>query len=115
VSDETAASTSFDGEDLAARIIAAIDADDLAFVERFGHRPPFDSPREKHRRIDRERIASDLAGLRDHERSVGILDGECVRCYQMSDPCDDASRYADGLLSTAALYGVTPEGGEPRG
>jgi hypothetical protein len=94
-------------EDLAERILAAIDADDLAFVERFGHRPPFDSPREKHRRIDRERIASDLDGLRDHHRGSGILTDECGRCYQMSDPCDDARRYADGLLRTAALYGVT--------
>ena len=40
----------------------------------------------------RERVASDLAGLREHP------------CQPFG--CADARRYSDGLRRTAALYGV---------
>jgi hypothetical protein len=89
-------------EDLAVRIVAAIDTLD-ADERRYA-----DVRHYWHYAADRERVASDLAGLRDHHRGSGILTDECERCYQMSDPCDDARRYADGLLRTADLYGVTP-------
>jgi hypothetical protein len=89
-------------EDLAVRIVAAIDTLD-ADERRYA-----DVRHYWHYAADRERVASDLAGLREHHRGSGILTDECGRCYQMSDPCDDARRYADGLLRTADLYGVTP-------
>jgi hypothetical protein len=57
---------------------------------------------------DRERIASDLAGLRQHYQypGSGML---CVRCDPSDDawPCSDARRYSDGLVRTASLYGVS--------
>jgi hypothetical protein len=89
-------------EDLAVRIVAAIDALD-ADERRYA-----DVRHYWHYAADRERVASDLAGLRDHHRGSDILTDECGRCYQMSGPCDDARRYADGLLRTADLYGVQP-------
>jgi hypothetical protein len=89
-------------EDLAVRIVAAIDALD-ADERRYA-----DVRHYRHYAADRERVESDLAGLRDHHRGSGILTDECGRCYQMSGPCDDARRYADGLLRTADLYGVQP-------
>lgn len=92
--------TPAEAEALAAATLAAIAADDQAFLDRFGHHPPYDSPREKHRRVDRERVASDLAGLRAH--------GPADDCGWGERPCPDRRRYADGLRRTAALYGVTP-------
>jgi hypothetical protein len=76
--------------DLAARTFAAIDA--------VNGGPAHDGTHA----ADRERVASDLAGLRD--------------CYRVSFTGDrvgkghegHATRYADGLRRTATLYGVTP-------
>lgn len=57
--------------------------------------------------VDRERVASDLAGLRDH-REHGFRNGKCARCQgTFAWPCHDHDRYADGLRRTAELYGVT--------
>jgi hypothetical protein len=70
-------------EDLAARTLAAI---------AYRHRDAPCTWRCAPDLADRERVASDLAGLREHER----------RC------CSDGRRYEDGLRRTAALYGVTP-------
>jgi hypothetical protein len=53
---------------------------------------------------DRERIASDLAGLRGHAGVKALHAQVCPRCGKW--PCDDALRYFDGLRRTAALYGV---------
>jgi hypothetical protein len=54
---------------------------------------------------DRERVASDLAGLRDHNPM------ECALCHQhhqgWRQVCPDWLRYSDGLRRTARLYGVT--------
>ncbi len=71
--------------DLAARINAAI-----------GNSPT------NLRAADRERVASDLAGLRQHRRSYCEERGLCT------DPCPDVRRYADNLTRTAHLYAVTP-------
>lgn len=54
---------------------------------------------------DRERVGSDLAGLREHNPM------ECALCHQhhrgWAQACPDALRYAEGLRRTAALYGVS--------
>ncbi len=55
---------------------------------------------------DRERVASDLAGLR--ARGHGALCPFCCRVRHIAPDCPDACRYADGLARTARLYGVTP-------
>lgn len=52
---------------------------------------------------DKRRVDRDLAGLRTHQRN-GVLADECARCYQASDPCDDARRYAEDLDDLATLY-----------
>lgn len=72
--------------DLAARTIEAIDVD-------FGMPDTLAA--------DRERVASDLDGLR-HHAAPSVCSPDEPR------PCPDARRYADGLRRTAALYGVTP-------
>jgi hypothetical protein len=84
-----------EAEALAKRIIAVIDS---RWQETL-----FEG---KHGTSDRERIASDLEGLRMHFHNGGEpgLDG-CM-CGQRW-PCPDAVRYADGLRRTAALYGVS--------
>lgn len=51
---------------------------------------------------DRERVASDLAGWQAHALNLGNHDDH----GDDGDECPDARRYADGLLRTAALYGV---------
>lgn len=61
---------------------------------------------------DRERIASDLAGLREHsgDQSDAESEASCNPCWWMAlrgATCADARRYSDGLKRTAALYGVT--------
>lgn len=74
--------------DLAARALAAIDlywGEDPATLDV--------------RTADRERVASDLAGLRTHTDCLHD-DGDRT--------CHDKRRYADGLRRTAALYGLTP-------
>ncbi len=76
-------------------------------------------------RADRERVESDLAGLREHQEDYGIclgceractcIDrrpestsiGDCDCATNKDWPCPDARRYSDGLRRTAALYGVT--------
>lgn len=78
--------------DLAARTLAAIDEPG-----------PFRQHFARMHAADRERVASDLAGLRDHTTAGGWCS---VHDYWLG--CDDAARYADGLRRTAALYGVTP-------
>jgi hypothetical protein len=67
-------------EDLAARTLVAINDE---------HEMIYDGASLRHD-ADRERVASDLDGLREHER----------RC------CSDGRRYEDGLRRTAAVYGV---------
>lgn len=47
---------------------------------------------------DRERVASDAVGMREHATHHVSLNGLCHTCR----------RYTTGLLRTAALYGVTP-------
>jgi hypothetical protein len=100
-------------EDLAVRIVAAIDALDVE------ERRYADVRHYWHYAADRERIASDLAGLRDHPPSLGSPFGghgkTCTGDHERRNgesgadwPCDDARRYADGLLRTADLYGVQP-------
>jgi Ni,Fe-hydrogenase III component G len=78
-------------EDLAVRIVAAIDALD-ADERRYA-----DVRHYWHYAADRERVASDLAGLR-----------HCERFDEVASHRDHARRYADGLLRTADLYGVQP-------
>lgn len=56
---------------------------------------------------DRERVASDLAGVEQH-REDPDKGGDCQDCAMYVWPCPDANRYAAGLIRTAALYGVTP-------
>jgi hypothetical protein len=95
--------------DLAARILALLDV-----VERYR----LNAALRSHVAADRERVASDLAGLREH----GYDDGFCAGCCVPVDPdgtgCSDLRRYVAGLLRTARLYGVAPadsrEGGEVR-
>ncbi len=55
--------------------------------------------REEWRSADRERVESDLAGLREHLGGWHVVaDGwSCLTCR----------RYSDGLRRTAVLYGVT--------
>lgn len=80
-------------EDLAARTLAAMAG------SNFTHR------NEDHAAADRERVASDLAGLREHR---GLLHA-CLRGVEdLTQDCPDAARYAAGLVRTAALYGITP-------
>jgi hypothetical protein len=58
--------------------------------------------------IHRERIASDLAGIRQH-RMVGysrLLCGWCADQWAHDWPCQDVLRYSEGLRRTAAFYGV---------
>lgn len=91
--------------DLAARTLAAIDAQEEhapgAFLGLLAS-------------YARERVASDLAGLQDHQPD----EAEARYCASHADvngqahckrrDCADARRYSDGLRRTAALYGVTP-------
>lgn len=92
---------------LADATLAAIDAEDRDL--RWGN--PYLA-------ADRKRVTSDLAGIKVHrpagpglnyrpERD-GPLCRVCVRkAANVVWPCEDATRYADGLLRTAALYGVS--------
>ena len=70
---------------LADRILAAIEGDD-ALSHGYGW----------HTEADLERVASDLAGL-----------SQCEVDLCGDDADGHARRYADGLLRTASLYGVT--------
>jgi hypothetical protein len=81
-------------ETLAERILAVIDSRPYAYDDIC--------------EADRERVASDLAGLRQHSPAL------CARLCSAPVDCPDARRYADGLLRTAVLYGVAHrgEGGE---
>ncbi len=56
---------------------------------------------------DRDRIASDLDGLCEHQPIMPGGD-TCDRCdAEFCDwPCSDARRYSDNLRGTATLYGV---------
>ncbi len=78
-------------EDLAARINAAIDAEQATWNGGWAWRFA----------ADRERVASDLAGLRE----CYLLDGQTPKSKQDGL---HARRYADNLTRTARLYGVTP-------
>jgi hypothetical protein len=82
-------------EDLAARTLAAIEERQLY------------SRATQQLDADRERVASDLTGLREH---AFLTDRRFTLCARDAflQPCPDARRYSDGLLRTAALYGVTP-------
>lgn len=79
-----------DAEHLAERTLAAIDRasllGDISLDEAIN---------------DRERVASDLAGLRAH------LEGDGEHVHRGADVCSDARRYSDGLRRTGRLYGVT--------
>lgn len=56
----------------------------------------------------RERVASDLAGLRQHGPDEPLCSWSHDASYTHDgDVCDDALRYAAGLRRTAALYGVS--------
>lgn len=59
-------------------------------------------------RADREQVASDIAGLRDH-RAGGM--GICLSDHSGGEheqyDCPDAVRYAAGLRRISAKYGVT--------
>ncbi len=61
---------------------------------------------------DRERLKSDLAGLRRHHHDVyqGWGDNGCAICGHASEtesyPCLDAQDRSDGLIRTAREYGV---------
>jgi hypothetical protein len=88
-------------EDLAVRTLAAIDALDME------ERRYADVRHYWHYAADRERVASDLAGLREHHLIEHPAHGLVCR-HGGTLPCPDARRYADGLLRTADLYGVTP-------
>jgi hypothetical protein len=87
-------------EDLAVRIVAAIDALD-ADERRYA-----DVRHYWHYAADRERVASDLAGLRLHSGTGDRHD--CNACWSEREFCGDAHRYSDGLLRTAALYELQP-------
>lgn len=79
--------------DLAARTLAAIDADAQGHYFACAQCT-----------ADRARVESDLAGLRRH-----LCDHLCSGgdyCWPGDGPCPDAARYADGLIRTAALYGL---------
>ncbi len=69
---------------------------------------------------DRERVVSNIEGLRRHDDSQGDewvdpdegpQPSRCSWCTYddraIDWPCTDARRYSDGLRRTAALYGVT--------
>ncbi len=89
--------------DLAVRTLAAID-------RREALRPEW-HPMTAYFAADRERVASDLAGLRDHQPGHYCVGREHWRYFSDGPApvhCPDARRYADGLRLTAALYGVTP-------
>lgn len=95
-------------EDIAARTLAALDGHD--------HHSCLDCLDVQD--YARERVASDLAGLRDHPpvpypvpagRPAPLRCAGCDPDTHAADwPCPDAARYAEGLLHTAALYGVKP-------
>jgi hypothetical protein len=81
-------------DELAARTLAAID--------RLTHSHAGEDP---HWIADRKRVASDLAGLREHRGCGDPANPRlCMACGR--EPCPDAHRYADNLRRTAALYGV---------
>lgn len=82
-----------EAEDLASRTLAAIKERDEDTYTHDLH---------EHHRADRERVASDLAGLRHARFLAATLD----RDYYEIDTY--ALRCSDGLLRTATLYGVTP-------
>lgn len=91
--------TPSEAADLAERTLAAIDRWDGSH----------DNGHEQYA-ADRDRVASDLAGLREHFdwNALGVC-GSSTHGPLMSmtkHPCPDARRYADGLRRTAALYGV---------
>lgn len=68
---------------------------------------PFRWPNHAQLDADQERVASDLAGLQLH---APLEDNRhhpwCGYCESQDWPCLDATRYADGLRRTAALYGA---------
>lgn len=75
--------------DLAARTLAAIDAQNSAAWAVFPGLSEY----------CRERVASDLAGLRSCRQREPVV---------LIEHADHALRYAEGLKRTAALYGVQP-------
>lgn len=90
------------GEDFASRILAAIErADKWTPPHAFGWRKVYAA--------DRERVVSDLNGLRRHEQ-VPLPNGNGTGCRScgMWEWCEDGLTYSDGLRRTAAPYGVTP-------
>lgn len=94
--------------DLAARTLATI-----GVRQKCDRGEECPSPRCKTFNADRERVASDLAGLREHQPfqydDLTGCDACCVEpTHWVPWLCPDAARYADGLRRTAALYGVTP-------
>ena len=86
-------------EALAERVLAVLDA------------PPTDLPAwaDRIQTMDRERVVSDLAGLRAHpvRPRSGFPTPACGACLRFDWPCPDAQRYLDGLRRTAALYGIS--------
>jgi hypothetical protein len=82
-------------EDLAARTLVAINDE---------HEMIYDGASLRHD-ADRERVASDLAGLREHQ-SCGRAERGVWVTTCIAGLCPDARRYADNLRRTADLYGV---------
>jgi hypothetical protein len=87
-------------EDLAARTLAAIEEQEC---DAYALRGPFRSVTSHAMRrcaADRERVASDLAGLRECIAAADSAPGLWTTLHK------HARRYSDNLRRTGALYGV---------
>ncbi len=60
--------------------------------------------------LDRDRIESDLSGLREHSACGQASHGMWLTNCIATKPCPDAQRYSDNLRRTAALYGIVAPG-----
>jgi len=88
-----------EAEDLAARILEAMDGGGLHSC--------LECPDTQ--AADRKRVASDLAGLRRHDKcgsGVGYCDDGGHAGEVPPWDCADGTDYREGLLRTAALYDV---------
>lgn len=88
----TAVVTLREAEQLAGAALAAIDQ-------------AYDGQPNEIGRADRERVKSDLAGLRRHTPAL------CEWLCPAPGECPDRRAFTDGLRRTAALYGVTMSAG----
>jgi hypothetical protein len=100
-------------EDLATRTLAAIDEQERDAAALRGPLRSVTPHAMRRCAADRERVASDLEGLRRHVPLLMYFDVDptgipfCRAC-EVDDawPCPDARRYSDNLRRTARLYGV---------